>query len=223
METEVKLSFKDRDSLNAFSAADEFRRLCVNADGSIPVLLENIYLDTASLTISGRGGMMRLRHYAAEGKDNYEITVKYGGSAANGLHKRYEWNIPSIDGSYSIDTIKDSVKNGDDPAEMLERVFDGLTDKDISVICSNSFYRTTYILLYGNSKIEACFDSGIIKGTEGRTDEICELELELIEGNLSDLNELAELIKTLSGGIPLEDTKYRRTLALALDLSKYEK
>jgi triphosphatase len=66
---------------------------------------------------------------------------------------------------------------------------------------------------YKETTVMACFDSGIIKSSDGsRTDEICELELEMISGHVEDLNELADYFISNSGCVPFDRTKYRRTL-----------
>ena len=95
-------------------------------------------------------------------------------------------------------------------------VFEGLTDEDLIVICSNSFYRTVYNLSYGDSTIEACFDYGSIISSDGsRSEEICELELELRSGDVDDVKKLAGSIIAMTGCVPFDDTKYGRTLAMA--------
>ena len=104
----------------------------------------------------------------------------------------------------------------DDPSAYLDMVFEGLTDEDLMVICSNSFYRTVYDLSYGHSTIEACLDYGSIISSDGsRSEEICELELELKSGEVDDLKKLAGSIIALTGCVPFDATKYGRTLAMA--------
>ena len=217
METEVKLSFKDKESLFKFAESDLIRGLCVNSVDVKPCLLENSYLDTSGLTVSGRGGMVRVRHCSGEDVDEYEFTVKCGGNTTDGLHQRCEWNVKSDSGIFSISDFKLKSIASADPAELLDSLFDGIQDEDLAVMCCNSFNRTVYELCYGSSKIEACFDSGIIMGADPlKTEEICELELELVEGDVSDLNQLSEMFIKAADCQPLDNTKFRRTLALAM-------
>ena len=216
METEVKLSFKDKDQLYAVASADFFRKLCVDSSEPEKVLLENTYLDTPDLSISKRSGAIRVRHYKSASLDKYEFTVKYGGGAAAGLHRRFEWNVDSVDGNFSIEEFKTKANANNDPADLLNEAFGTIKDEDLVVVCSNSFYRTVYKLLFENSTIEACFDSGLIKSSDGsKSDEICELELELIDGDVNSLNILSAILISKTGCSPLNDTKYRRTLACA--------
>lgn len=216
METEVKLGFKDKTDLFKVCAGDFFRRHCLEPEDPKPVLLENKYLDTEDLFITKRGGSLRVRHYAGSDEAFYEFTVKYGGGTTGGLHKRLEWNVRSNDGNFSIASFKNNA-SGADSLELLNEVFADITDSDLKVVCSNSFNRTVYELSFGLSRIEACFDSGVITSSDGsKTDEICELELELISGDEKDLTSLADQIKNEADCMPLCRTKYIRTLAMAI-------
>ena len=100
METEIKLGFIDKESLLAVADADWFRAYCIdNGDTS---LLENTYLDTNDLKVTGNGAMIRVRHYSGDAKDYYEFTVKYGGGVSDGLHRRFEWNVKSDTDSFDV-------------------------------------------------------------------------------------------------------------------------
>ena len=214
METEAKLAFKDKDSLYGFASSDGFLKFCSGPSVPETVILGNSYLDTKDSDISGRGGMIRVRHYGGAGNDRYEFTVKYGNKVSDGIHQRYEWNVDSNDGKFSVGEFKRLAS--DEHQDVLSEVFGDIKDEDLMIICSNSFSRTVYELTCGKSVIEACFDSGIIESSDGlRTDEICELELEIKSGETDDLKALTALIIDMTGCVPFEDTKYRRTLAMA--------
>ena len=216
METELKLSFKNTESLMDVASSDLFSEISV-ISGPKTMMLENYYLDTADMKILHRHGSVRKR--IVKGEESYiEGTVKYGGGSANGLHKRLEWNVDSNDANFSIERFIREAEGGKDPSDKLLEAFGSIKDEELIVLCSNSFNRTIYNLDYKNSRIEACFDSGIIKSSDGsRTDEICELELELIDGDVDSLNELTRMIMEHMGCVPLDDTKYRRTLAMTLN------
>lgn len=218
METEVKLGFKDKESLYKVALSEDFRKLCADNPGiHEPFLLENTYLDTEDLNITNRGGAIRIRRYSGTSEDYYEFTVKYGGGTSKGLHRRFEWNVKSNDGKFSIEAFKNACSASNDPYDLLNEVFKEITDDDLKVACFNAFNRTVYELSYNNSSIEACFDSGVIKNFDGsKTDEICELELELIKGDIADLDEVAAMITAGADCAPLDKTKYMRTLNMAL-------
>ncbi len=213
METEVKLSFNNFDSLLSVAASELFSEF-MTGGGPKSMALENYYLDTPDMKILNRYGSVRKR--IVSGEASYiEGTVKYGGGAASGLHKRYEWNV-RLDGDFSIEEFKKNVPSDGDPVELLDEVFEDVTTSDLKLLCFNSFERTIYELDYFGSRIEACFDSGVIYNSDkSESEDICELELELIDGGEDDLMDLTERIKSEFVCVPLDKSKFQRTLELA--------
>ena len=214
METEVKLCFENKESLFKVADSELFRKFTITAE-PVTVTLENYYLDTDDHKILSRNGSVRRR--LVSGKDSFiEETVKYGGGSAAGLHRRFEWNFRTDDDKFVIENFKKGVSEGGDPVELLDEVFENVTDRDLVILCFNSFERTSYKLQYNESLIEACFDSGVIYNQDKTVSEdICELELELEKGSDSDLTGLSNLIKAGFGCIPLDKSKFQRTLELA--------
>ena len=213
METEVKLCFKNIESLMSVASSDIFADYCVNPDPET-VTLENYYLDTPDLKILHRNASVRKRIVTGE-KSYIEGTVKYGGGSSSGLHKRYEWNA-RLDEDFRIAEFKKNVSAGSDPVELLDEVFEGVESSDLIQLCYNSFERTIYKLDYLESWIEACFDRGVIYNSDkSKSDVICELELEIISGSDKDLMVLSELIKSEFDCLPLDKSKFQRTLELA--------
>ena len=214
METEVKLCFKNKESLFEVAGSDLFREISVTSDPDTKTL-ENYYLDTPDMKILKRNGSVRRR--LVSGKDSYiEETVKYGGGSASGLHRRFEWNFRTDEDKFVIDSFKNGVSSEGDPIELLDEVFADVTDEDLKILCFNSFERTAYKLEYKGSIIEACFDSGVIYNSDkSESEEICELELELEKGDENVLTELSNLIKAVFDCSPLDKSKFQRTLELA--------
>lgn len=211
METEIKLGFDNDKSLLDVLDSDWFKALCPDGQ-AVTYLLGNSYLDTPELTISKRGGMIRVRHYCGADEDFYEYTVKYGGGAAEGLHKRYEWNLKSDSDKFSVGSFKANAE-GNDPSQILEEALEGISDQDLILLCRNTFTRTTIALQYGGSVMEACFDRGAISDSEGVIREnICELELELISGDVSAIEHVSDIILANASCKPFDDTKYHRTI-----------
>ena len=213
METEVKLCFENKESLFKVAGSELFSQF-ISSD-PVTVTLENYYLDTEDRKILKRNGSVRRR--LVSGEESYvEETVKYGGGSAAGLHRRFEWNFRTDEDRFVIDSFKKGASANGDPVTLLDEVFDGVSDEDLKVLCFNSFERTTYKLKFNESIIEACFDSGIIYNSDKtESEEICELELELEKGTESDLTGLSNLIKAGFGCIPLDKSKFQRTLELA--------
>ena len=91
METEVKLAFKDKDSLFKAALSEDFRKFLGDSEPDT-MLLENSYLDTNDMKILKRNASVRQRHVKGS-EDYYEETVKFRGGASGGLHRRFEWNV----------------------------------------------------------------------------------------------------------------------------------
>lgn len=215
METEVKLAFKDRISLNLAASSDWFSSCLVN-EGSSPVTLENIYLDTPDRVLVSRGAVFRKRHYLGDCIDSYEFTVKCEVSVAGGISSRYEWNVKSMSGEITTAEFKKKAEDGDDPA-ILDEVLYGIEISDLVPLCSNSFERTVYDFHYGSSDMEACIDYGEIKDPEGITcDIICEMELELKSGSIDDLEDAKAFILSKTDAKPFNTGKFQRTLKASL-------
>ena len=211
METEVKLAFKDRESLCEAAASDWFAANC--SGHTVPMTLENIYLDTKDTILGSRGAVFRKRHYTGKDVDLYEFTVKCELSVTGGIASRYEWNVKSADGNITAEEFKrEGAKDGDDP-EILDGVLEGIEVSDLVPLCSNSFERTLYDFSYGKSRMEACIDYGEIKDSEGKTcDIICEMELELKDGMLEDLEAAKAFIMSKTDAEPFNIGKFQRTL-----------
>lgn len=210
METEVKLAFKDQESLFSAVSTDWFKSCCGNPD-SRPVTLENTYLDTKDRVLASRGVSLRKRHYTADNTDFFEFTAKYKGAVKEGIHNHFEWNLKSSNGVLELELFKREAE-GDD-LSLLSEILDGINDQDLIILCSNTFDRIYYDFKFENSKMDACVDYGEIKDSAGKAfDMICELELELIDGNLEDLESAKAKITADLGGVPFDETKLARTL-----------
>jgi len=101
----------------------------------------------------------------------------------------------------------------DDPEEILADALSGIKSEDLVALCSTVCERTTYTFGYGDSIMEACFDTGKISAA-GRHEDICELELELESGDVADLKDMAQFIVDNTGAVPFDDSKYIRAVRL---------
>ena len=214
METEVKLAFKDRESLLYAASSEWFASHCRDLEGR-SLTLQNHYLDTLDHKLGSRGVSLRKRHYLSDAADSYEFTVKYKGEVESGLHKHFEWNLKSSDGIFDIEFFKRNA--GGDDRGLLEDLLAGIGDKDLVILCSNEFERVYRDFRYKESKMEACIDYGEIKDPEGKTcDIICEIELELMEGNTGDLTDAGKEIVERFGAVLFDETKFARTLKFSV-------
>jgi inorganic triphosphatase YgiF len=135
--------------------------------------LISTYFDTSDLRLRRRGFTLRVRE---DGK-NVTQTIKAEGGAANGVMRRGEWSTP-IDGP-----TPDLAKFAD--AELKEKL--GLVlAGELSPLFTTDVTRHIKTYSIGSNgdkktKIEAAFDRGEVR-SDGKTQNIVELELELLDG-----------------------------------------
>ena len=214
METEVKLAFDSPEKMFAIIDADWFKQYCLDTSDRKSVRLDNTYYDTVDRKLSIRGGSVRVRKYSNDDdEDSYEHTVKFGGKVDNGLHQRYEWNYVTGSRKFRIDEFKKAVAESGDPADLLDEVLDGINEDELVPLAQTNFQRTTYMFGYGDSLIEACFDCGTIEAGN-KSEDICELELELESGDVVDLKDIADYILENTDAVPFDESKFKRCLRL---------
>lgn len=141
--------------------------------------LYSVYLDTPDLDLCRRGVAFRLRKDGAR----WVQTVKGGGEAKSGLHRRVELET-GVAGPVPDCTVIDS------------EAFSGLFSPprlcaQLQPVFSTQFSRTSRIVsLTPDVTVEVCLDRGVIKCGDSIAP-ICELELELKSGASWHLYELA--------------------------------
>ena len=137
--------------------------------------LDNIYFDTATLSLRRRDVALRLRRNG----NRWLQTVKTSGSTSAGLHRRGEWEIPVAGEALELDRFDHS---------RLRKLFEkpGLR-RTLIPIFRTDFQRTTWDLQYPRGvRVEMALDLGQIRAGE-HTETISEVELELIAGKPEDL------------------------------------
>lgn len=215
METEVKLAFKSKEELMAIIKADWFADYCLDVGDKKPIKLTNNYFDTKDRDLFKKGTSIRVRRYEGEDEERYEHTVKFGGSVVNGLHQRYEWNVDADSPDFDIETFRSKAtrRGDDDPEEILDEALGDVKNEDLVCLCSTYCERTIYTFGFGDSMMEASFDTGKISAGN-KTEEICELEIELESGDVVDLKEMAQFIIDNTGAVPYDESKYVRAVRL---------
>lgn len=177
-ETEIKLRVS-RETLAALRDHPLLKKR--NKSGWQRCELFNQYFDTPSRDLAGARVALRLR------RDGEQIiqTLKSRGQSVAGLSERNEWDW------YLKKAKLDTKLLSDDcwPASLAE-----LDKKSLQPIFTTDFVREKAEIAWGRGKaktvIEAALDLGKVIAGEGE-EEICELELELREGEPAALLELA--------------------------------
>lgn len=196
VETEIKLTASP-------AMLEQLRAHPKLAGANQTASLVTTYFDTTGGRLRRGGAALRIRD-GAKGREQTLKLVSPGGSSV----RRGEWNVA---------TASDLPEPCDFPAKAqtaLVRLLDGAP---LEPVATTRIERTTRRLHYGGSAIEIAFDLGTIQAGDRETG-VCELELELVEGQFADVVALAlhlPLGPELSWSV---SSKAERCHALAFDL-----
>ncbi len=141
--------------------------------------LFNTYYDTPELDLCRRGIALRLRR---KGLNIWLMTVKGGDPAAGALAQRSEWEVPTQPGVFDFDIVTDAGLRG----------FLKAHQPALLPVFSTDFKRTAWTIDRSSSVIEVALDRGRIDAVSLEdkvtplSAPICELELELVNGNSPD-------------------------------------
>jgi len=186
-EIELKLTISQQ-SIEDFLALD-----LLSAYSAETELLENTYFDTPSRHLTAIGTALRVR----KTPQGYLQTLKTRGQNSGGLHQRDEWE-------YAI--ASNELEMASFPEQVLPA---GLQTEQLQPLFSTNFKRTSWQITYNRSKIELVLDLGQVECAAG-SDKISELELELKQGQLSDLFALALEISHRVAVMPSDISKAER-------------
>ena len=220
METELKLRFLREDGPTRL-ADNAWLRGLVMPESAVTKEMFSIYYDTPDHDLESLKASLRVR---AEGEARV-ATIKRGdgfSEAGNGLHQRMEWSV-YLDEDEDLEScfehgldinwfLRSAVSEGD-PDEALRAILKQLEGKELIEICRANFVRSSVDVGYGDTLMELSVDTGELLAGDKR-DVICEMEIELKEGDARDLVELGD---ELSARMPLEPearSKYGRCLAM---------
>lgn len=183
MAQEIELKFiVEKDSFDALSQ----HLHTLSGEHHAPVQLLNIYYETPDNWL--RRHDMGLRIRGANGR--YEMTMKIAGRVVGGLHQRPEYNI---------DISKPELELERFPTEVWpEGKLPETLSADVQPLFSTDFWREKWLVTEGKSRIEIALDLGEVKAGEFQ-EPICELELELLEGDANDVLKLARKLVNQSG------------------------
>ncbi|GAA5130175.1 CYTH and CHAD domain-containing protein [Thalassotalea piscium] len=143
--------------------------------------LSNCYFDTADLTLRKKDYGLRVR--GCENK--FEQTIKTAGVVVGGLHKRPEYNVDIQSTFPDLSLFPKNIWSPEDNIEKIQQQLISLFDTD--------FTRIIWLVDFKDSKIELAFDQGKIS-SDGQHLDISEIELELVEGSIEHLFDLAKTL-----------------------------
>ncbi|WP_368529282.1 inorganic triphosphatase [Enterobacter cloacae] len=183
MAQEIELKFiVEKDSVDALRQHLQ----TLSGEHHEPVQLLNIYYETPDNWL--RRHDMGLRIRGANGR--YEMTMKIAGRVVGGLHQRPEYNIDINQPELELERFPAEVwPNGELPSTLAT---------EVQPLFSTDFWREKWLVTEGKSRIEIALDLGEVKAGEYQ-EPICELELELLEGETNDVLKLARKLVSQSG------------------------
>lgn len=199
MSTEIELKFFAEQDISA-QLATRLQPMLLEPQGEVQ--LGNIYFDTPERQLRNWDCGLRIRSKNGQ----REQTLKTRGLSAGGLHQRGEFNT-QLAGEWP--------QLADFPAQVWPAGTDVQALQDsLRPQFRTDFLRRFWLVEYQGSRIELAFDQGVI-AVEERSEPLCELELELIDGEADALFALAfELLDI--GGLRLSGvSKAQRGYALA--------
>ena len=198
-ETELKLSLQAQDLPRLLSHP-------LLAAPAAPQRLLNTYFDTPDLALKTR--RMAVRERLAG--DQWLLTVKTAGSSTGGLSRRQEWEGPTTPGALDFATL---VKDGELATELMA------LRPSLQPLFATDFERQCWLIDHAGARTEVALDQGRIHvpGT-ALSEDLLELELELLSGPESSLASLAQALRqTPLGPIalsPVDVSKAQRGMAL---------
>ncbi|BDH44536.1 inorganic triphosphatase [Salmonella enterica subsp. enterica serovar Choleraesuis] len=148
--------------------------------------LLNIYFETPDLQLRRHDMGLRIR---GDGP-NYEMTMKTAGVTIGGLHQRPEFNVSLTKPELDLAAF---------PEDMWPQGFDvEKLSTAVAPLFRTDFAREKWVVTHGSSSVEIALDCGEIIANE-LSEPLCELELELLDGNIEDLLALARQLVGIPG------------------------
>ena len=199
METELKLSLRQQDVPALLTHP------LLAAPAKVQRLL-NTYFDTPALDLKQR--RMAVRERLAGEK--WLLTVKTAGKSEYGLSRRQEWEAPTTPGSLDFAALVDD-------AELATSLM--ALRAELKPLFRTDFERHSWVLTHDSASIEVALAHGHINvPSTALSEDILELELELLSGPEAALHALADALRhSPSGAIaltPSDASKAQRGMAL---------
>jgi len=141
----------------------------------------NCYFDTADLALRQLDMGLRVR----SDNNQLEQTIKTAGIVVGGLHQRPEYNV-DIDSHLPTLALF--------PASIWpERQDISKLQSQLIALFTTDFKREIWLVTFEGTTIELAFDQGEVT-SQGQSETICEIELELVTGNRSALFSFAAML-----------------------------
>ncbi|MDP1937559.1 MAG: CHAD domain-containing protein [Hydrogenophaga sp.] len=177
-ETELKLEVHPHD------LADLLRHPLLKAEPARRERLFNTYFDTSTLALRAQRMAVRERRVGRQTL----LTVKTAGQSVGGLSQRGEWEAPTQPGAFDFAALVSDAALATQLASVAWQLVP---------VFRTDFTRRSWVLQHGPARVEVALDQGFIgTGTAqgNHRQPILELELELLEGPVDALLDLAHTL-----------------------------
>ena len=212
MESELKLNFPSPEDMDRLWKDPNFSHYLLPGSEKEDVL-ENVYLDTEEQVLRSLGASLRVR----KNKENtYTHTLKRKLEETEGLHQRFEWNMDTESATFSVEYFREHAETDGDPSEVLHELLRAIQGKELKPLFSTNFKRNILMAGFGDSLLEIALDSGLLIANE-REATLCEMEIELKEGDVRDVISLGNEIMASSAASIDGRSKYAKCLSLLED------
>lgn len=169
-------------------------------------MLNNTYYDTESGLLNDRKMGFRVRCVG----EHIEQTIKVKGQVTGGLHQRPEYNVVLSAPVPDLTLFPEDIWASDlQPKALNSQLIQWFT---------TDFKRDCYVIEMPNGLVELALDEGVVQGKSGdkrNTRELCEIELELIEGKVNAVYDLAAILNQYLGVRLANQSKAQRGYLLA--------
>ncbi len=203
MEIELKYLFEDEASKDAIFN-DKYISKIKDEGSEIVTPMQAVYLDTADGQLQKKEMAFRVRHEYSK----YAATLKWGGSAEEGLHVRGELNVP-VDEAFLEEPTLEVFKG----SEIYDEIADIAGSGKLIPVMEMNYVRREIRLDTGLSIDVLSVDEGEIKTANG-TLPILELEIELYTGDKDDMVALGRKLEEKYHLKRGNRSKYQRGLEL---------
>jgi len=172
--------------------------------------VHSIYYDTADNVFLNSGIIFRTRSE----DNNWIQTLKIAGNSNGGFTRRREYNVAIQDGKPDLSILKDS--------NLKNFIKDTKSKYELLPIFETNFDRSVALYNYeGRSVLEISVDVGSIIAKD-KSENFCEVEIELKEGNVSCILKLAEELASFINFLLEPKSKFYRGILLANLEPKFE-
>jgi inorganic triphosphatase YgiF len=198
-ETELKLSLQAQDLPRLLSHP-------LLAAPAAPQRLLNTYFDTPDLALQARRMAVRERLAGTQ----WLLTVKTAGSSTGGLSRRQEWEGPTTPSALDFAALLDDAALASELMALRPQ---------LQPLFATDFERQRWVVEHAGARIEVALDQGHIHvpGT-ALSENLLEMELELLDGPDAALTSLAQVLRQTPQGplslAPVDVSKAQRGMAL---------